>query len=110
MPPPPRCGLPHCKAYFLSMREFQHLNGEWWSHSFVTRLGLRARKHYKALYGKSARMKRGHSTHRNRVAKYPCGMLERAMRELKAEDALQANGGAQGAPNPTVQSANVVSP
>jgi hypothetical protein len=75
---------------YLSVREFAYLNGERWTQSFRSRLGLRARKLYKDLYGKNAKLKRGHATFRNRVGKYPCGMLELALRTLRAEEAAAA--------------------
>jgi hypothetical protein len=90
MPAPVHCGQQKCKAYFLSVREFAHLNGERWTQGFRSRLGLRAGKLYRDLYGKTAKLKRDHSTARNMVRKFPCGMLELALRQLKTEEAAAA--------------------
>jgi hypothetical protein len=56
-------------------------------------LGLLASKFYIELYGKKPRKVRSRTAPewRNKVCKYPCGILEQAYRELKgkAVDATQ---------------------
>ena len=55
--------------------------------SFRIRLGLLVNKLYAELYGKKPRKVRSSTKPkwRNNVCQYPCGILEQAYRELKAE-------------------------
>jgi hypothetical protein len=70
----------------LTVSEFERLGGENWTQSFRVSLGLRAGKLYKGLYGKDAKKVRSSTKPewRNKVGKYPCGILEQAYRELTA--------------------------
>ncbi len=79
------CGQPTCRAYHLTVSEFERLGGERWSQSLRVRLGLRAQKLYRELYSKKARKVRSSTrpNWRNKVGKYPCGLLEQAYRELR---------------------------
>ncbi len=84
------CGLTKCRAYHLTIGEFHKLGGEQWSQAFLVRLGIRARRLYLELYAKppkQVRQSRIRPDWRNKVGKYPCGILEQALRDLKAEDA-----------------------
>jgi hypothetical protein len=83
------CGQSHCRAYHLTISEFERLGGEIWTQSFRIRLGLLANERYVDLYGKKPKKVRSSTRPdwRNKVSKYPCGILERACRELKARDA-----------------------
>jgi hypothetical protein len=88
------CGKTYCRAYRLTTSEFERCAGEAWTQSFRSRLGLLATKLYVKLYGKPPKKVRS-STHpnwRNKVAKYPCGILEQAYRELTAQDTAPADG------------------
>ena len=49
------CGQPKCRAYRLTVSEFERLGGVLWSQSFRSRLGLLAKKRYIELYGKEPR-------------------------------------------------------
>jgi len=81
------CGQPTCRAYHLTVSEFERLGGERWSQSLRVRLGLRAQKLYRELYSKKARKVRSSTrpNWRNKVGKYPCGLLEQAYRELRGQ-------------------------
>jgi hypothetical protein len=65
--------------------EFERLGGETWTQSFRVSLGIRAGKLYAEVYGKEAKKVRPKFRlgWRNKVGKYPCGILEQAYRELK---------------------------
>jgi hypothetical protein len=82
------CGQPKCRAYLLTVHEFERLGGEPWTQGFRVRMGLLANKLYVELYGKPPRKVRTKlRRHRNKVGKYPCGLLEQAYRELEAQNA-----------------------
>jgi hypothetical protein len=83
----PACGKQTCRAYHLTVSEFERLGGEAWSQSFRIRLGLLANTLYAELYGKKPRKVRSSTRPkwRNKVGKYPCGILEQAYKELKSE-------------------------
>jgi hypothetical protein len=80
----PPCDYQTCRAYRLTVGEFERLGGETWTQSFRIRLGLRARELYRELYGKEAPKVRSRTNpaYRNMVGQYPCGILEHAFREL----------------------------
>ena len=82
---PKACGHMNCRAYYLTLTEFEQLGGEPWTHSFRVRVALRARKLYSELYGKPPGKVRSKTwpQYRNKVGKYPCGILEQAYRQLK---------------------------
>jgi hypothetical protein len=85
---PSRCSELKCRAYYLTAHEFRRLGHEMWSHGFQIKLGLRARALYMELYGKPPRRVRSNRiAHRNKVGKFPCGILEQAYRQLRAEGA-----------------------
>jgi hypothetical protein len=85
------CGDPKCRAYQLTVREFERLGGEAWSHSFRVKLGRQAGALYFKLYRKRVKPVRASAmaSSRNKVGKYPCGVLEQALRELNAGSAQQ---------------------
>jgi hypothetical protein len=87
------CGHLHCRAYRLTISEFERLGGEAWTQSFRIRLGLLANKLYVQIYGKKPKKVRASTKPewRNKVGKYPCGILEQACRELKAQDTAPAD-------------------
>jgi hypothetical protein len=87
----PACGDRTCRAYRLTVSEFERLGGEAWTQSFRIRLGLLANKLYADLYGKKPEKVRSSTKPdwRNMVGQYPCGILEQAYRELKREPAAQ---------------------
>jgi hypothetical protein len=82
------CGDRACRAYLLTVSEFERLGGERWTQSFRIRLGLLANNLYAELYGKKPNKIRSSMKPewRNRVSQYPCGILEQAYNELKSED------------------------
>jgi hypothetical protein len=84
----PSCGDRTCRAYRLTVTEFERLGGEAWTQSFRIRLGLLANKLYAELYGKKPEKVRSNipPNWRNIVCKYPCGILEQAYKELKSEN------------------------
>jgi hypothetical protein len=65
----------------MTLREFGRLGGEKWSPSFASKLGKAASKLYREIYGKDPPT-RYDRPWRNRVGKYPCGILEQAYRKL----------------------------
>lgn len=82
------CGNTHCRAYQLTVSEFEQLGGEPYSQSFRSRLGLRATKMYAEVYSTKKPKKVRTTTnprYRNKVSRYPCGVLERAYSALLAE-------------------------
>jgi hypothetical protein len=83
----PACGDRTCRAYLLTVSEFEGLGGEAWTQSFRVRLGLLANKLYAELYGQKPTKVRSSTRPewRNLVGKYPCGILEQAYKELKSE-------------------------
>lgn len=89
MPQEP-CGQGHCRRYFMTLREFGRLGGETWDMSFRSKLGKTASKLYREIYGKDPPQKRASRDWRNKVAKYPCGILEQAYRQLTAESQSSA--------------------
>jgi hypothetical protein len=84
------CGQPKCRAYHLTVSEFERLGGETWTQSFRVRLGLLARKLYAEIYRKKPEKVRSSTKPewRNKVGKYPCGILEQAYRQLKGKEAV----------------------
>jgi hypothetical protein len=83
------CGQPICRAHYLTVSEFERLGGEHWTHSLRIRVGLLAHKLYVELYGRKPTKVRSSTkpAWRNKVGKYPCGILEQAYRELKGKAA-----------------------
>jgi hypothetical protein len=83
------CGHTKCRAYQLTVSEFQRLGGEDWSLSFRIKLGRHAGALYFKLYRKKVKLVRASAmtSSRNKVGKYPCGILEQALRELNAGSA-----------------------
>jgi hypothetical protein len=81
----PECGQPRCRAYELTVAQFERLGGETWTQAFRVQLGLRASRLHEQLLGKKAAKlrARGRPGWRNKVGKYPCGILEQAYRELR---------------------------
>ena len=80
--------IPRRNTYQLTVSEFERLGGEPYSQSFRSRLGLRATKMYAEVYSTKKPKKVRTSTnprHRNKVSRYPCGVLERAYSALLAE-------------------------
>jgi hypothetical protein len=69
------------------LREFEKLGGERWEHAFKVKMGIRAVAIYERLYRKPPRKVRSSKMpgYRSKVAKYPCGILEQAYRELLAD-------------------------
>jgi hypothetical protein len=74
----------------MTLREFGRLGGETWGMAFRAKLGKAASKLYREIYGKDPPQKRASRDWRNKVAKYPCGILEQAYRQLTAESQSSA--------------------
>jgi hypothetical protein len=79
------CGNVKCKRYPVVIREFRLLRGEIWDASFSAKLGKAASKLYREIYGKSPNWRRSKLAHRNVVTRYPCGIIERAYRQLREQ-------------------------
>jgi hypothetical protein len=75
----------------MTLREFGRLGGARWDMSFRAKLGKTASKLYREIYGKDPPQKRSSRDHRNKIAKYPCGILEQAYRQLTAESQTSAS-------------------
>jgi hypothetical protein len=82
---PVQCQDLRCRRYPLTIREFERLGGQQWSHGFRIQMGLLASKLYVELYKKQPGKKRTHIAWRNAVNRYPCGILEQAYRQLKGQ-------------------------
>jgi hypothetical protein len=69
----------------MSIREFERLGGQQWSHGFRVQMGLLASKLYVEVYNKQPGKKRTRMAWGNAVNCYPCGILEQAYRQLKVQ-------------------------
>jgi hypothetical protein len=72
----------------LTTQQFMKLAGEKWSQGFTIRVGIRAAKLYQEILGKPNKKVRSSTKggHRNKVGKYPCGILEQAYQQVKSEE------------------------
>jgi hypothetical protein len=84
------CGEVLCRRHTMTLREFGRLGGENWGPSFRSKLGKAASKLYREIYGKEPPTGRSDRDWRNKVAKYPCGILEQAYRQLTSESQSSA--------------------
>lgn len=77
------CGNLRCRSYRLTVHEFERLGGKTWTQGFRIQLGLRANKLYAQIHGRKPKKVRVSSMPgwRNKVGKYPCGILETAYKE-----------------------------
>jgi hypothetical protein len=80
----------------MTLREFGRLGGARWDMSFRSKLGKTASKLYREIYGKDPPQQRAGRDWRNKVAKYPCGILEQAYRQLTAESQSSAGSVTEG--------------
>jgi hypothetical protein len=78
-------GKPICRAFRLTLREFERLSGEHWSQSFRIRLAQRARKIYGEIYTIQKLLKERAKMRYGEVPKYPFGILEHSYKALIAE-------------------------
>lgn len=62
----------------MTLREFGRLSGESWDQPFRAKLGKAASKLYREIYGKEPPKRRSSMAFRNKVGRYPCGILEQA--------------------------------
>jgi hypothetical protein len=76
-----------CAArYEMTQLEFRRLRGELlWDASFISRLGKLATRLYKEVYGKQPKRRLTSARKRDHVHRYPCGFLEQAYAQLKAQ-------------------------
>jgi hypothetical protein len=79
------CGNTRCVRYEMTQMEFRNLRGELWDASFISKFGKRAVKLYKGIYSKAPRLRRSRTAKRNHVNLFPCGILEQAYEQLRAE-------------------------
>jgi hypothetical protein len=81
-----------CRVMLLTTQQFMKLGGEQWGHSFLIRVGKRARELHMEILGKPPKKARPPTAgaYRNKVGKYPCGILEQAYRQVRAEEADKA--------------------
>jgi hypothetical protein len=95
------CGEPRCRAYRLTMSEFEALQGAKWSQSFRVKLAGRAKELHSDLYGRKPPKVRDPlwASYRNMVCQYPCGILEQAYRELKERERSTLNASAKRRPD-----------
>ena len=79
------CGNLRCRAYRLTIHEFERLGGEPWTQSLRIRVGILAKKLYRQIYGRKLKKDRSSTmpSWRNKVGKYPCGILEQAHKECR---------------------------
>lgn len=78
------CGQQRCRAYRLTVSEYEELGGERWTQAFRVALGKRATQLHREIYGK--RSPNGQNEWRNTVRTYPCGILEQAYRALEGRE------------------------
>jgi hypothetical protein len=81
------CGNIRCHSYRMDLRTFARLCGEEWDDSFRSKLGKAASKLYREIYGTDPPRSRSRKAYRNKVGRYPCGVLEQAYRQLKGDGA-----------------------
>jgi hypothetical protein len=74
-----------CAAYVMSQLEFRRLRGEYWDSSFSSSFGILATRLYRELYKKPPKKRYERRANRNHVNLYPCGILEQAYRQLRAQ-------------------------
>ena len=79
------CGSVRCRRYPMTLREFGMLAGEQWDQPFRAKLGKAAAKLYREIYKKDPPKRPASIAWRNKVGRYPCGILEQAYRQLKTE-------------------------
>jgi hypothetical protein len=84
----------------MTLREFGRLAGAKWTPSFRSKLGKAASKLFREIYGKEPPQKRARRDWRNKVGKYPCGILEQAYRQLSSEDHSSAGSTSKAADHP----------
>jgi hypothetical protein len=103
------CGEVLCRRHTMTLREFGRLGGENWGPSFRSKLGKAASKLYREIYGKEPPTGRSERDWRNKVAKYPCGILEQAYRQLIAESQSSAGSATEAtAHNASATSADIL--
>jgi len=83
-----------CRAMLLTTQQFMKLGGETWGRGFLVRVGLRASALHHEILGTAPKKVRSNvkGAHRNKVGRYPCGVLEQAYRQVKAELSANADG------------------
>jgi hypothetical protein len=79
------CGSVRCVRYAMVIREYRILRGETWDASFSARLGKAAAKLYRELYEKRPKQMRSSYAYRNRVTRFPCGIIEQAYQQLRSQ-------------------------
>jgi hypothetical protein len=84
------CGQTICRAFKLTVREFEALGGEAYTQSFRVRLIRRATNLHRQIYRKAPEkvcdkiwVGTRERPWRNYLNTYPCGIREQAYRELK---------------------------
>lgn len=89
-----QCGETRCRAYLLTLREFERLGGHHWDHPFRVRMGIRADARYREIYKHAPKKVRSSKLrgYTGMVGKYPCGILEQVYRELTALQAMDDTG------------------
>lgn len=90
MPQAP-CGNVKCRRYPMTLREFGRLSGEEWDQPFRAKLGKAAAKLYREIYKKEPSKRRASMAWRNKVGRYPCGILEQAYRQLMDQKPRASN-------------------
>ena len=79
------CGNVRCVRYAMVIREYRILKGETWDASFSARLGKAAAKLYREVYEKRPKQMRSAYAYRNRVTRFPCGIIEQAYQQLRSQ-------------------------
>src|SRR5262245_55576056 len=77
------CGNVKCRRFPMTLREFCRLTAEKCDQPFRAKLGKAAAKLYREIYKKDPPKRRASIAFRNKVGRYPCGILEQAYRQLK---------------------------
>lgn len=81
-----------CRVMLLTTQQFMRLGGESWDRGFIIRVGMRASALHQEILGTKPKKVRPNveGAHRNKVGKYPCGVLEQAYRQVQAELGAEA--------------------
>jgi hypothetical protein len=81
------CAGTPCVFYEVTQGEFRRRLGKKWGPSFNAKFGKRATKLYRALFKKEPPYRESTDDQRDPVNIYPCGLLEQAYAQLRAEGA-----------------------
>jgi hypothetical protein len=74
-----------CAAHVMTLLQFRRLRGEYWDGKFNKLVSLRAKQLHDEVYKEAPKKQYSRRANRNSVNFYPCGILEQAYRQIRAE-------------------------